>query len=119
MRVGVEGAVAAVAAAAAAMAAERAAAAAAAAAAATAATAGAAAGAAAVAAEWPPVADWQRAARGRAVRLVVVAAVETVIAGGEVFGWWGHRRLGLVSAIFLLGAVGLGDAGTGIAWVFS
>ncbi|KAK1862491.1 hypothetical protein I4F81_005059 [Pyropia yezoensis] len=70
-------------------------------------------------AESPAIADWQRAARARSLRLVVVAVVETVVASGEVFGWWGRRRLGLVSAIFLLGAVGLGDAGTGIAWVFS
>lgn len=70
-------------------------------------------------AERPPTADWQRCARARCVRLVVVAVVETVVAAGEVCGWWGRRRLGLVSAVFLLGAVGLGDAGTGIAWVFS
>ncbi|GAB0494730.1 hypothetical protein MMPV_006026 [Pyropia vietnamensis] len=78
-----------------------------------------AAGAVAAAVERPVTADWQRAARSRCVRLVVVAVVETVIASGEVAGWWGRRRLGLVSAIFLLGAVGLSDAGTGIAWVFS
>lgn len=78
-----------------------------------------AAGAVAAAVERPATADWQRAARSRCVRLVVVAVVETVIAAGEVAGWWGRRRLGLVSAIFLLGAVGLSDAGTGIAWVFS
>lgn len=69
--------------------------------------------------EQPATADWQRAARARSLRLVIVAVVETVFASGEVFGWWGHRRLGLVSTVFLLGAVGLSDAGTGIAWVFS